>query len=355
MLNKAVSARERDSLDMMLDVLDVRSAYLEATLDELIYIKLDAETTKLFVLSDKGGKFVRPNGQTICVLKKALYGLRQAGKVWYDSLCKHLVEYGLAKSKKDPALFTMGQGVDLLLVGLYVDDVTVVGRLEVREQFIDFVAKCFQKIKLQKNPREFTLLGMSFAYQRDGPLLVSQPGLEDEFVRNMGGLDDRMAMTPYRTTNNSTDRGEALGMERHTEFRSGVARLLYLASHTRPDVLTAVVYLTTRQLEPRVEDWLDLVHIAKYLRNAPHTPLRIARSDMILRGSADASHMAHDKSLGHTGMCLWFGEQNAPIVAKSKKQTLVAASTTESELIALYTCSVEISRMLGVCKDMELP
>ena len=41
----------------------------------------------------------------VCKLLKYLYGLKQAGRKWYDTLCKALTDIGFKQSKADPAVF----------------------------------------------------------------------------------------------------------------------------------------------------------------------------------------------------------------------------------------------------------
>jgi len=58
-------------------------------------------------------------------------------------------------------------------------------------------------------------------------------------------------------------------------------------------------------------------------------------SDMQLRCSADASYAVHKDGKGHSGFCMWLGNENAAIDVVSKKQVLTSSSSTESEMIAL--------------------
>ncbi|GKD46448.1 retrovirus-related pol polyprotein from transposon TNT 1-94, partial [Tanacetum coccineum] len=57
-------------------------------------------------------------------LKKALYGLKQAPRAWYDELSNFLVSKGFSKCSINPTLFITKHGVDILLVYIYVDDIT---------------------------------------------------------------------------------------------------------------------------------------------------------------------------------------------------------------------------------------
>ncbi|GJS11629.1 retrovirus-related pol polyprotein from transposon TNT 1-94 [Tanacetum coccineum] len=56
--------------------------------------------------------------------EKALYGLKQAPRAWYDELSNFLVSKGFSKGSIDPTLFITKHGEDILLVQIYVDDIS---------------------------------------------------------------------------------------------------------------------------------------------------------------------------------------------------------------------------------------
>ena len=56
-------------------------------------------------------------------LKKALYGIKQAHRAWYDRLKNYLLENGFAIGTLDPTLFVLKNRNDHLIVLIYVDDI----------------------------------------------------------------------------------------------------------------------------------------------------------------------------------------------------------------------------------------
>nr|GEZ53747.1 putative ribonuclease H-like domain-containing protein [Tanacetum cinerariifolium] len=54
---------------------------------------------------------------------KALYGLHQAPRAWYETLANYLLENGFQRGKIDQTLFIKRQKCDILLVQIYVDDI----------------------------------------------------------------------------------------------------------------------------------------------------------------------------------------------------------------------------------------
>jgi hypothetical protein len=80
--------------DFKLQQMDVKSAFLNGPLNELVYVKQPP--------GFEDPKF--PNH--VYKLDKALYGLRQAPRAWYEHLTKLLQDRGFEIGKIDPTLFT---------------------------------------------------------------------------------------------------------------------------------------------------------------------------------------------------------------------------------------------------------
>ena len=58
----------------------------------------------------------------VCKLLKSLYGLKQAGRKWYDALCKALIDIGFSQSEADPAIFYAHKDNNITILACHVDD-----------------------------------------------------------------------------------------------------------------------------------------------------------------------------------------------------------------------------------------
>nr|GEU87795.1 putative ribonuclease H-like domain-containing protein [Tanacetum cinerariifolium] len=98
-------------MGFMVYQIDVKSAFLYGTIKEEVYVcqPLGFEDPDY---PDKVYKVV-----------KALYGLHQAPRAWYETLAKYLLENGFQKGNIDQTLFIKIQKGDILLVQIYVDDI----------------------------------------------------------------------------------------------------------------------------------------------------------------------------------------------------------------------------------------
>ncbi|XP_076956395.1 uncharacterized protein LOC143631538 [Bidens hawaiensis] len=91
--------------------LDVKSAFLNGKIDEEVYVAQPPG------FEDP----MYPN--RVYKLKKALYGLHQAPRAWYDELSNHLLENGFKRGAIDKTFFYKRKGSDLLMLQVYVDDI----------------------------------------------------------------------------------------------------------------------------------------------------------------------------------------------------------------------------------------
>ena len=55
-------------------------------------------------------------------LRKALYGLAQAPRRWYEHLVSILEKHGLKRTVIDPCLFVLVSGAFMIKAGTHVDD-----------------------------------------------------------------------------------------------------------------------------------------------------------------------------------------------------------------------------------------
>eukprot|EP00253_Pinus_taeda_P005594 PITA_05594 len=95
--------------------MDVKSAFLNGYLEEEVYV----EQAQGFEVEGKENNVYK--------LKKALYGLKQALRAWYARIDGYFQENGFQRSKNDPTLYYKQEGIDILIISLYVDDVLYMG------------------------------------------------------------------------------------------------------------------------------------------------------------------------------------------------------------------------------------
>ncbi|GJU12781.1 retrovirus-related pol polyprotein from transposon TNT 1-94 [Tanacetum coccineum] len=99
------------ALDFKLFQMDVKSAFLNGFINEEVYVAQPPG----FINFEKLDHVYK--------LKKALYGIKQAPKAWYDRLKAFLIKHEYKMGMVDNTLFTKKKSSNLIIVQIYVDDI----------------------------------------------------------------------------------------------------------------------------------------------------------------------------------------------------------------------------------------
>ncbi|PSC67053.1 Retrovirus-related Pol poly from transposon TNT 1-94, partial [Micractinium conductrix] len=98
--------------DLDLHQLDIKTAFLNGTIDEEVYVSPPAR--------------LHPCKPTLCCkLNKALYGLKQAPRAWYQTLKAELAKLGFTASQADAGLFISTDPSKPAYLLTYVDDILI--------------------------------------------------------------------------------------------------------------------------------------------------------------------------------------------------------------------------------------
>ena len=102
----------------------------------------------------------------------------------------------------------------------------------------------------------------------------------------------------------------------------------------RPDIQTAVSFLTKRVRAPDEHDWGKLKRVLKYLKGTMHMKLTLSVDSLsTICWYVDASYGAHMDLKGHTGMMMSLGR--GAVMSFSRGQKLNVRSSTECELVGV--------------------
>ena len=117
-------------------------------------------------------------------------------------------------------------------------------------------------------------------------------------------------------------------------FHEFVEKLLFLGKQARPDLQTAISFLSTRVREPDTDDYKELIRLMKYLKSTKDIPLTLeANNSGCIRWWVDSSFAVHPDMKSHSGAMMPMGQGAA--ISGSKKQKLNTKSLTESEIVGL--------------------
>ena len=291
---------------------------------------------------------VHSNGIIYVKLLKALYGLRESSKLWYDTIRNILISDEYQQMTSDPCVFIKRRNEEeFIILLLYVDDFLVVSKDDLFSVSLVALLEAQFGTLAKQEGNKISFLSMLIESE-DGTISLSQTNYLSKIVEDFEQHDQL-----YHVDCPSTD-GLFADTTGHdppcdkTRFLSILMSLMYAATRTRPDILKEITFLATRINQPLLSDWKKLVRIISYLKCHPNKALRFTeRINHNLEIYADASFKVHNDTSGHTGIIIkLFGNI---IFFKSGKQKIVTKSSTEAELVALddaATYAVWISELL---------
>ena len=285
--------------EMKVTQFNITTAYLYGILEENVFMEVPKYTAesleRIFRTeprdSDVGKKAAKMLDELhgtvkVCQLKKALYGLRQAGRCWYGRIDKELANYGAKKSSADPCVYFKGEGENLILNCVYVDDILVASRSnEEIDDFGRYLSNVFDVGNLGVSKY---CLGMEIT-QRGNEITMCQMAYVREILERFGMQDSKAVSTPLDPgTKLEIGEEEPSLEEKKLPYRELVGALMYLAVCTRPDIAYAVSYLSQFNSCFKTEHWVAAKRVLRYLRGSENVGLRFRHTGKPLEGFVDA-------------------------------------------------------------------
>ncbi|GJT38889.1 putative ribonuclease H-like domain-containing protein [Tanacetum coccineum] len=268
---------------------------------------------------------------------KALYGLHQAPRAWYDTLATYLLSNGFQRGQIDQTLFIKSQKGHILLVQIYVDDI-IFGSTK-KELCDEFEKLMKDKFQMSSMGELTFFLGLQVQQRKKG-IFISQDKYVHEILRKFNYSDVKSASTPTDLEKPLVKDGDADDVDEHL-YRSMIGSLMYLTA-SRPDIMFAVCACARFQVSPKTSHLLAVKRIFRYLKGKPSLGLWYSKDsplELVAYTDSDYAGATLDRK-STTGGCQFLG--NRLISWQCKKQTVVATSTTEAEYVAAASCCGQV-------------
>ncbi|GJY25156.1 putative ribonuclease H-like domain-containing protein [Tanacetum coccineum] len=220
--------------------MDVKSAFLYGTIEEEVYVT-------------QPPGFKDPNHpDKVYKVVKALYGLHQAPRAWYETLANYLLGNGFKRGKIDQTLFIKKQKGDILLVQVYVDDI-IFGSTN-KELCTGFEKLMKDKFQMSSMGELTFFLGLQVQQKEDGIfisqdkyvaeiLIFSQDKYVAEILKKFNYIDVKSASTLVDLEKPLVKDGDADDVDVHL-YRSMIRSLMYLTT-SRPCKFSKTVVATS--------------------------------------------------------------------------------------------------------------
>lgn len=162
----------------------------------------------------------------LCLLHKSLYGLHQSGKEWNDYLSILLTEMGFKQCISDPCVFINKD----VIIGVYVDDMVLVGEIEIIEDVKSRLSEIFE---IKDFSEASHLLGMDITRRKKNELTIDQENYINDVLQEFGMTKAKGCVTPGVKNEEVEDDENQFDK---TVDQHAIGRLQYLATCTRPDI-----------------------------------------------------------------------------------------------------------------------
>lgn len=230
---------------MYVHQMDVVSAYVQGYLHDEIYM----EQPQLFA---KQG-----NEDKICLLKRPLYGLKQAGREWYKRLNDYLIKIGAQNDASNPCVYVFGNGKNRVILLIYIDNLLLASTN--MRKLNELKIKLKSEFKMNDLGPLSQILGINVERETaTGKIRLNQRKYINELLIRFKMEESKTTSTPCDISQKLTEEDEVATPEemRNKPYRELVGSLIYLANATRPDIAYVASVLSRFYSNSQKKHWI---------------------------------------------------------------------------------------------------
>ena len=215
-----------------------------------------------------------------------------------------MVDAGFVRCKSEMCFYWKRDGADLVVVGVYVDDLLATGKSAAA---VDRFFHSLTSLSMKDFGQVSKFLGMRVQRDGEGGYKIDQEEAIDNLVRDNILADANPTRMPigddcYEVKAGNTELLGTTGAKPGPtvrDFQFLVGSLLWIARCARPDIVFAVHKVTRKTHTPRVYDWKFSKRAARYLKGpaALKTTMTTERDGNVtkrLEASSDADYAAEN-------------------------------------------------------------
>lgn len=244
------------TLDLEVHQMDVKTAFLNGTLDPKIqiYVKIPKGYKK-----GKAGHVLR--------LIRSLYGLKQAPRVWYLLLHNFLTELGFIRCIKEYCMYVRREGSKMVIIVVYVDDLTIAGNdLRVVRRVKAALAARFKMTDLEEL---HYLLKVEIRRDRKKKLMSLSQERYIESLLKKYGPEVKVRSLPMNPDAKLVPEAHLKGEEVFAQpflYRNLIGSYQYLVRGSRPDIAYTVRVLSQYLTRYNRTHWEAALWLLGYLK-----------------------------------------------------------------------------------------
>ena len=260
LLTSVIDAKERREVITV----DIPGAFMQGKQDETVHMKLEGTLAELLAKCDPTKYqpyLVIENGKPVLYVElvKALYGTICAALIFWCKFTKQLTKWGFTVNPYDWCVANKLVRGSQLTITWHVDDLKIshVDK-EVLEDLLKQLDGAFGKdgpLTIHRG-KKHNYLGILLDFSLNGKVQVQMFDYIDNMLgdlpEDMCGMVTSPGADHLFTMSNT---GKKLTREQSDMFHHNVAKLLFLCKRARPDIQTAMAFLTTHVMAPDEDDY----------------------------------------------------------------------------------------------------
>lgn len=322
---------------LKVEQMDVEAAFLNGKV-----------TTEVYIRQPKGYEKEKTK---VCKLLKALYGLKESSRDWYECLDEYLTSLDFERSDLDLCLYVNKRGDDIVYILVYVDDLLICSKNKILIQNVkELLSKKFQMKDLGEI-KEYLGINIKYDY-KIGKMDLNQENYIESLADKYQIKDSRLYNTPMET-NLKIEKSDEY--EPDIKYRNLIGALLYISSGTRPDISYSVNYLSRFQNCYTETHWKYALRILKYLHATKELCLKYKRNENcdLVECYVDADWAGDNIDRKSTSgyVIKLFGNV---IEWKSRKQKCITKASTYAEYVALSEAVSELKFIKELLKIFDV-
>ncbi|CAM8947754.1 unnamed protein product [Rhodiola kirilowii] len=265
--------------NLELEQLDVKTAFLYGSLDETIYMS----QPKCFISGNAEN--------TVYLLNKSLYGLKQSPRQWYKRFDEFMLSCDFKRSSYDWCIYYKywdnGSAIYLLL---YVDDMLIAS--DIMQLISDIKEQLNAQFEMKDLGDAKKILGMEIVRDRGkGTLFLNQTNYLCKLVKKFDMSNAKSVLIPlaqhFKITNEQCPKNESeLEHMSSVPYANAVGCLMYSMVCTRPDIAHSVSMVSRFMSKPGKTHWDAVKWVLRYVKGSVGKGLMFgkanAHSDIIM-------------------------------------------------------------------------
>lgn len=303
------------------------------------YLNSKIQNQELYARQPTGFK----RSSKICLLLRALYGLKQSGLLWNTDINKALLSLSFTPLQGDPCIYFRPIDHQFEFLLLHVDDTIIAAPTLLKLNAIKTSLSKQYSLKELGAPTLF--LGIHITEHSFSQLSYINLILHENSLTNLKYTPIPMNSS-YKLDNNTTPIDSL-------SYQHTTGQLNWVSIKTRPDIAYAISTLQRKNANPNITDKHALTQLFRYLQYHPYKlPIATQPSQKTPIIYTDAAHQDHPDGKSTESFIAMFA--GTPLLWGTHKQSFVAPSTTIAEFVALDRATKEALWLRKLFIDLNL-